>query len=35
MTPYEYLIKYRIKKSKDLLVSTNDTITEIVSESRL
>lgn len=32
MTPYEYLIKYRIKKSKDLLISTNDTITEIAQK---
>lgn len=29
MTPYEYLIKYRIKKSSELLISTDDTITEI------
>ncbi|WP_145050347.1 AraC family transcriptional regulator [Paenibacillus xylanexedens] len=29
MTPYEYLIKYRIKKSCELLVSSDDTITEI------
>ncbi|OME92272.1 MULTISPECIES: AraC family transcriptional regulator [Paenibacillus] len=29
MTPYEYLIKYRIKKSCELLVSSEDTITEI------
>lgn len=28
-TPYEYLIKYRIKKSSELLISTDDTITEI------
>ncbi|CAM3280746.1 MULTISPECIES: AraC family transcriptional regulator [Paenibacillus] len=29
MTPYEYLIKYRIKISCELLVSTDDTVTEI------
>ncbi|MBY9078795.1 helix-turn-helix transcriptional regulator [Paenibacillus sp. HN-1] len=29
MTPYEYLIKYRIKKSCELLYSTDYTITEI------
>lgn len=29
MTPYEYLIKYRIKKSSELLISTDYTITEI------
>ncbi|WP_405153849.1 helix-turn-helix domain-containing protein [Paenibacillus sp. FSL K6-0108] len=29
MTPYEYLIKYRIKKSCELLVSSENTITEI------
>ncbi|GAE08768.1 transcriptional regulator, AraC family [Paenibacillus sp. JCM 10914] len=29
MTPYEYLIKYRIKKSSELLISTDDTVTEI------
>ncbi|MEC0183610.1 AraC family transcriptional regulator [Paenibacillus peoriae] len=29
MTPYDYLIKYRIKKGSELLVSTDYTITEI------
>ncbi|AWB44742.1 AraC family transcriptional regulator [Paenibacillus sp. CAA11] len=29
MTPYDYLIKYRIKKSSELLLSTDYTITEI------
>jgi len=29
MTPYDYLIKYRIKKSSELLTSTDYTITEI------
>lgn len=29
MTPYDYLIKYRIKKSSELLISTDSTITEI------
>ncbi|WP_411348564.1 helix-turn-helix domain-containing protein [Paenibacillus sp. WLX2291] len=29
MTPYDYLIKYRLKKSCDLLLSTDDTITEV------
>lgn len=29
MTPYDYLIKYRIKKSCELLISTDYTITEI------
>ncbi len=29
MTPYDYLIKYRIKKSSELLISTHYTITEI------
>ncbi|ANF95020.1 AraC family transcriptional regulator [Paenibacillus bovis] len=29
MTPYDYLIKYRLKKSSDLLLSTNQTITAI------
>lgn len=29
MTPYDYLIKYRIKKSSELLTSTQYTITEI------
>ncbi|MNB90090.1 HTH-type transcriptional regulator YesS [compost metagenome] len=29
ITPYEYLIKYRIRRSCELLVSTEDTITEI------
>ncbi|MCR8658572.1 AraC family transcriptional regulator [Paenibacillus endoradicis] len=29
MTAYDYLIKYRIKKSSDLLISTDYTITEI------
>jgi AraC-like DNA-binding protein len=29
MTPYYYLVKYRIKRSCELLVSTEDTITEI------
>ncbi len=29
MTPYDYLIKYRIKKSSELLSSTDSTITEI------
>lgn len=29
MTPYEYLIKYRIRKSCDLLITTDDTITEV------
>ncbi|MGG3281215.1 AraC family transcriptional regulator [Paenibacillus solani] len=29
MTPYEYLIKYRIRRSCELLVSTDDTITDI------
>ena len=29
MTPYDYLIKYRIKKSAELLMSTDCTITEI------
>jgi YesN/AraC family two-component response regulator len=32
MTPYDYLIKYRIKKSKVLLTSTNDSITEIAQK---
>lgn len=32
MTPYEYLIKYRIKKSCELLVSSDDTITEIAGK---
>lgn len=29
MTPYDYLVKYRIKKSCELLLSTEHTITEI------
>ncbi|TKH44620.1 AraC family transcriptional regulator [Paenibacillus terrae] len=29
MTPYDYLIKYRIKKGNELLISTDYTITEI------
>ncbi|CAM3077790.1 MULTISPECIES: AraC family transcriptional regulator [Paenibacillus] len=29
MTPYDYLIKYRIKKSMELLISTDYTVTEI------
>ncbi|MEK3660236.1 AraC family transcriptional regulator [Paenibacillus sp. FSL F4-0236] len=29
ITPYEYLIKYRIKKSMELLISTDYTVTEI------
>lgn len=29
MTPYDYLIKYRIKKSSELLVTTDNSITEI------
>lgn len=29
MTPYDYLIKYRIKKSTELLMATDSTITEI------
>lgn len=29
MTPYEYLIKYRIRKSCELLITADDTITEI------
>ncbi|MCM3174583.1 MULTISPECIES: AraC family transcriptional regulator [unclassified Paenibacillus] len=32
MTPYEYLIKYRIKKSCELLVTSDDTITEIAGK---
>lgn len=29
LTPYDYLIKYRIKKSRELLITTDYTVTEI------
>lgn len=33
MTPYDYLIKYRIKKSCELLVSTDYSVTEIADKA--
>lgn len=33
MTPYDYLIGYRIKKSAELLLETDDTVTEIARKA--